>query len=285
MLVDRAELTSGSTFHSAGLVGQLRGSVTLTRMMMYGAVAVPPARRRDRDGSVLARGGLAAARVRRPSGTRSCAARPAGPRRSGCRSTSSAPDEAQALFPLMSTDGVLGAVYLPTDGWLDPSGLANALAAGARARGVSIQTHTRVVAIPTERGRVTGVTVEHKGERREIRADVVVNAGGIFAPEIGRMAGVTVPLIPMAHQYLFTEPLDGVHAGLPAAARPGQPRLLPRGGRRPVHGRLRARPGALEPRWRPGRLQRQAPGPGHGRASSRSWKAPSAASRRWRTRA
>ena len=115
----------------------------------------------------------------------------------------------------MSTEGVLGAVYLPTDGWLDPSGLAHALAAGARARGVSIQTHTRVVAIPTERGRVTGVTVEHKGERRDIRADVVVNAGGIFAPEIGRLAGVTVPLIPMAHQYLFTEPLEGVHAGLP----------------------------------------------------------------------
>ena len=59
------------------------------------------------------------------------------------------------------------------------------------------------------------MTVEHGGERREIRADVVVNAGGMFAPEIGRLVGVTVPIIPMAHQYLFTEPIDGVHAGLP----------------------------------------------------------------------
>ncbi len=119
------------------------------------------------------------------------------------------------MFPLMSTDGVLGAVYLPTDGWLDPSGLANALAAGARQRGVTIQTHTRVVAIGTEGGRVTGVTVERNGERSEIRADVVVNAGGMFAPEIGRMAGVNVPIIPMAHEYLFTEPIEGVHPGLP----------------------------------------------------------------------
>ena len=115
----------------------------------------------------------------------------------------------------MSTDGVLGAVWLPTDGWLDPSGLANALAAGARQRGAQIRPHTRVVAIGTDRGRVTGVTVEHKGEREEIRADVVVNAGGMFAPEIGRMVGVTVPIIPMAHEYLFTEPIEGVHPGLP----------------------------------------------------------------------
>ena len=64
--------------------------------------------------------------------------------------------EAQALFPLMSTDGVLGAVWLPTDGWLDPSGLAHALAAGARSRGATIRPHTRVVGIGVERGRVTG---------------------------------------------------------------------------------------------------------------------------------
>ena len=63
----------------------------------------------------------------------------------------------------MSTDGVLGAVWLPTDGWLDPSGLAQALAAGARSRGAKIRQHTRVVAITTERGRVTWVEVEHRG--------------------------------------------------------------------------------------------------------------------------
>jgi len=214
VLVERAELTSGSTFHSAGLVGQLRSSVTLTRMMMYGSALYRRlAAETGTDPAWHEVGSLRLAstqerfeELRRQAGWAKTFGLP-------LELISAA--EAQAMFPLMSTDGVLGAVYLPTDGWLDPSGLANALAAGARQRGVTIQTHTRVVAIGTEGGRVTGVTVERAGERSEIRADVVVNAGGMFAPEIGRMAGVNVPIIPMAHEYLFTEPIDGVHPGLP----------------------------------------------------------------------
>jgi 4-methylaminobutanoate oxidase (formaldehyde-forming) len=215
ILVDRAELTSGSTFHSAGLVGQLRGSVTLTKMMMYGADLY----RRLRDetgvdpswhevGSLR----LASSRARYEELKR----------QAGWAKTFGLPlelisaDEAQERFPLMTTDGVLGAVWLPTDGWLDPSGLAMALAAGARARGVTIRTHTRVVGIGVERGRVMSVEVENRGgERETIATEVVVNAGGMFAPEIGRLAGVTIPIIPMAHQYLFTEAIDGVHSGLP----------------------------------------------------------------------
>jgi 4-methylaminobutanoate oxidase (formaldehyde-forming) len=214
VLVDRAELTSGSTFHSAGLVGQLRSSVTLTRMMMYGSdlyrrlateTGVDPSW--HEVGSLrMASSAERLEELRRQAGWA---------KTFGLPLELIGPGEARALFPLMSTDGVLGAVYLPTDGWLDPSGLAQALAAGARSRGASVRPHTRVVAIGTERGRVTGVTVDHKGEREEIIADVVVNAGGIFAPEIGAMVGVTVPLIPMAHQYLFTEAIDGVHPGLP----------------------------------------------------------------------
>ncbi|CAN5621912.1 FAD-dependent oxidoreductase [soil metagenome] len=217
VLVDRAELTSGSTFHSAGMVGQLRGSVTLTKMMMYSAQLYR---------------GLAAETGTDPSwhevGSLRLASTPARMeelrRQAGWARTFGLPmdlisaDEAVALFPLMSTDGVLGAVYLPTDGWLDPSGLAQSLAAGARQRGVSIRTHTRVVGISVETGReprVTGVTVEHKGERSEIATDVVVNAGGMFAREIAAMVGVNVPIVPMAHEYLFTEAIDGVHPGLP----------------------------------------------------------------------
>jgi len=215
VLVDRAELTSGSTFHSAGLVGQLRGSVTLTKMMMYGA---------ELYGRLAAETGvdpswhgvgslrLASSRARFEELQR----------QAGWGQTSGLPielisaSEARDRFPLMSTDGVLGAVWLPTDGWLDPSGLAQALAAGARRRGVTIRTHTRVVGIGVERGRVTGVEVELRdGTRERIATDVVVNAGGMFAPEIGRLAGVTIPIVPMAHQYLFTEALDGVQPGLP----------------------------------------------------------------------
>ena len=115
-------------------------------------------------------------------------------------------DEAQRLFPPMTTDGVLGAAYLPTDGYIDPSQLTLALAEGARRRGAEIRTGTRVTAIPTHRGRVTGVVTD----RGEIEAEVVVNAGGMFAKELGALAGVTVPVVPMAHEYLVTKP-----AGLP----------------------------------------------------------------------
>jgi len=214
VLVDRAELTSGSTFHSAGLVGQLRSSVTLTRMMMYGTELYRRlAAETGTDPSWHEVGSLRlASSPERLEELR---------RQAGWAKTFGLPlelidaDEARARFPLMSTDGVLGAVYLPTDGWLDPSGLAQALAAGARARDARIRPRTRVVAVGTERGRVTGVTVEAGGEQEEIRADIVVDAAGMFAPEIARMVGVNVPIIPMAHEYLFTEPIDGVHPGLP----------------------------------------------------------------------
>jgi len=219
VLMDRAELTSGSTFHSAGLVGQLRSSVTLTRMMMYGAALY---RRLTAETGVdvswheVGSLRLASTKARYEELQR----------QAGWAQTFGLPlelisaDEARDRFPLISTDGVLGAVWLPTDGWLDPSGLAQALTAGARARGAQIRQHARVVGVGVERGRVTGVEVEHRGERSTISADVVVNAGGMYAPEIGRLAGVTVPIVPMAHQYLFTNAIEGVHPGLPALRDP-----------------------------------------------------------------
>ncbi len=219
LLVDRAELTSGSTFHSAGLVGQLRSSVTLTRMMMYGVelyrrlkaeTGVDPAW--HEVGSLrLASTPERLEELRRQAGWA---------RTFGLPLELIGPAEAQALFPLMSTEGVLGAVYLPTDGWLDPSGLAFALAAGARQRGATILTHTRVVGIETAGGHVTGVTVERDGERSTIRTEVVVNAGGMFAPEIGRLAGVNVPIIPIAHEYLFTDRIAGVEPTFPTMRDP-----------------------------------------------------------------
>jgi 4-methylaminobutanoate oxidase (formaldehyde-forming) len=215
VLVDRAELTSGSTFHSAGLVGQLRGSVTLTKMMMYGADLY----RRLRDETGVDPSWHEVGSLRLAS---SAARYEELQRQAGWAKTFGLPlelitaSEAQDRFPLMTTDGVLGAVWLPTDGWLDPSGLAMALAAGARKRGVTVRTHTRVTGIGVDRGRVTAVEVEsRRGERATITADVVVNAGGMFAPEIGRLAGITIPIVPIAHQYLFTEPIEGVHPGLP----------------------------------------------------------------------
>jgi 4-methylaminobutanoate oxidase (formaldehyde-forming) len=197
VLVDRAELTSGSTFHSAGLVGQLRGSVSLTRMMMD---SVALYRRLGEACGWVECGGLRlACTTEREEELH---------RQVGWSRTFGLPlellsaDEAAALFPLMSTDGVRAASYLPTDGYLDPSQLTYALAEGAREGGCRIYTHTRVTAIDVEAGRVRGVQTEWG----PIEAEVVVNAGGMFAAEIGRMAGVRVPVVPFAHEYLVTQP-------------------------------------------------------------------------------
>jgi glycine/D-amino acid oxidase-like deaminating enzyme len=219
VLVDRAELTSGSTFHSAGLVGQLRSSVTLTKMMMYGVELYR--RLRDETGVDPSWHEVGSLRLASSHERMEELRRQAGWAKTfDLRLDLISAEEAQGRFPLMSIDGVLGAVFLPTDGWLDPSGLALALAAGARKRGAQVRTHTRVVAITTDRGRVTGVDVEHRGERGHIATEAVVNAGGMFAPEIGRLAGVTVPIVPMAHEYLFTEEIAGVRPDLPTMRDP-----------------------------------------------------------------
>jgi len=219
ILVDRAELTSGSTFHSAGLVGQLRSSVSLTKMMMYGVELYR--RLREETGSDPAWHEVGSLRLASTPERLEELRRQAGWAKTfGLPLELMGRDEAVRLFPLMSGDGVLGAVFLPTDGWLDPSGLALALAAGARAGGTRILTHTRVVAIHVERGRVTGVDVEREEERFTIACEVVVNAGGMFAPEIGRLAGIEVPIIPLAHEYVFTEPIAGVRPELPTMRDP-----------------------------------------------------------------
>jgi 4-methylaminobutanoate oxidase (formaldehyde-forming) len=115
-------------------------------------------------------------------------------------------DEAQALFPPMSVEGVLGAAYLPTDGYIDPSQLTFALAEGARRRGAEINQRTRVTGIRVRGGQVEAVETD----RGAIETEVVVNAGGMYAREIGDLVEVNVPIVPMAHEYLVTKP-----AGLP----------------------------------------------------------------------
>ena len=197
VLVDRNQLTSGSTFHSAGLVGQLRGSVSLTTMMMY---SVELYRKLGAACGWVECGGIRlASSEQRMEELR---------RQAGWAKTFGLPlelisaREAQDLFPLMSTDGVLGAAYLPTDGYLDPSQLTFALAEGAREGGTTIFTSTRVTGIDAERGHVTRV----RTDRGDIEAERVVIAGGMFAAELGRLAGVRIPILPMSHEYIVTQP-------------------------------------------------------------------------------
>ena len=201
VLVERAELTSGSTFHSAGLVGQLRGSLALTRMMMNSVELY----RTLGDEVGLETGWREVGSLRLASSEERVEELA---RQAGWAKTFGLPlelisaAEAQRLFPPMSTDRVLGAAYLPTDGYIDPSQLTFALAEGARRGGAEIYQHTRVTGITVERGRVTGVVTD----QGEIEAEVVVNAGGMFAKELGALAGVNVPVVPMAHEYLVTKP-------------------------------------------------------------------------------
>ncbi len=209
VLVDRNELTSGSTFHSAGLVGQLRGSVTLTTMMMYSVELYRTlAQETDTDPGWVECGGLRLACT--PEREQELDRQVAWARTFGLPLERLSAKEAQELFPLMVTDGVRAASFLPTDGYLDPSQLTYALADGARRGGVQIFTHTRVTGIDVRDGRVRAVSTEWG----DIEAEVVVNAGGMFAAEIGRMAGVRIPIVPFAHEYLVTQPFrerDGTH--------------------------------------------------------------------------
>jgi glycine cleavage system aminomethyltransferase T/glycine/D-amino acid oxidase-like deaminating enzyme len=199
VVLDRDELTSGSTFHSAGLVGQLRADPTLTRMNMYSVELYRKLQTTDQPCGWTESGGIKLA----SSPERLLEIR----RQISWAKTYDLPlheisvAEAAERFPLIDTDGVVGASYLDSDGYLDPSQLCYSLAAGARANGVRIVTHTRVVGIDVDRGQVTGVETD----RGHIDCEVVVNCGGMFAAEIGRMAGVRIPLVPMSHQYLVTE--------------------------------------------------------------------------------
>jgi heterotetrameric sarcosine oxidase gamma subunit len=205
VLVERAELTSGSTFHSAGLVGQLRSSLSLTMMMMESV---------DLYRSLEAEVGLetgwhevGSLRLASSEERMEEIARQAGWAKTfGLPLELISAREAEELFPPITTEGVLGAAYLPTDGYIDPSQLTFALAEGARRRGAEIYQGTRVTGIRVRRGRVEAVETDGS----EIETQVVVDAGGIYAREIGALAGVDVPIVAMAHEYLVTKP-----AGLP----------------------------------------------------------------------
>src|SRR5947209_3828864 len=195
VLLERNELTSGSTFHSAGLVGQLRGSVSLTRMMMDSVELY-----RSLDCGWVECGGLRLACS--PEREQEAMRQVAWARTFGLPLELLSAAEATELFPLMVADGVRCASYLPSDGYLDPSRLTFALLDGAREGGCRVLTRTRVTGLDVRARRICGVSTD----RGEIEAEVVVNAGGMFAAEIGRLAGVRIPVVPFAHQYAVTQP-------------------------------------------------------------------------------
>ncbi len=213
LVLERADITSGSTFHSAGLVGQLRGSLPLTRMMMH---SVDLYRRLEAESAETGRspGWREVGSLRIASTT---ARMEELTRQHGWAKTFGLPmemvnaAEAHDLFPLMDPSGVLGGVWLPTDGYLDPSGLTYALIGSAKSLGVSVETGVRVTGFETRGNRVRAVLTD----RGRVDAETVVLACGMYTPDVAALAGVSVPIVPMAHQYVVTAPIDGVTDDLP----------------------------------------------------------------------
>jgi glycine cleavage system T protein len=215
VLVEQGGLTGGATFHAAGLVGQLRGSVTLTRMIMYSVELYRTLlAETGHDPDWRETGSLRLAST--PDRMLELKRHAATARTFGLPMELLTPKEAVDLFPVMSDRGLLGAAYLPTDGSVDPSGLTFAFARGARSRGAEILTETEVTGITVRGGRVSAVVTN----RGAIRTEIVVNCAGIWAPVIGAMAGVTVPITGIEHQYLLTAPIEGTHRRMPVVRDP-----------------------------------------------------------------
>jgi 4-methylaminobutanoate oxidase (formaldehyde-forming) len=210
VLVEKHELTAGSTWHSAGLVGQMRSDANLTRMMHYSTDLYRSLKEETGvDTSWREVGGLRlASSAERMEENK----RLVGMARSfGVPMELISTKEAQKMFPLMDPTGVLGAAYTPNDGSIDPTGMTNALAAGAKNRGAKIFTDTSVTGINVKNGRVHEVVTT----RGTIKTEVVVNASGMWGREIGKMVGLNLPVIPMAHLYIMTKPIKGVDHTFP----------------------------------------------------------------------
>ncbi len=209
VLLERKQLTCGTTWHAAGLIGQLRGNLNMTRLAKYSAdlyvkleeeTGVATGMRQN--GSVtVALTEERAEEIRRQASLA---------RAFGVDVNDISPAEAKALYPHLNIDGVTAAVHLPLDGQADPANIALALAKGARQRGAKIVEGVKVVAVHQAAGRVTGVTWEKDGERGTITTENVANCAGMWARDLGAMSGVNVPLHACEHFYIVTEPVEGL---------------------------------------------------------------------------
>jgi sarcosine dehydrogenase len=215
VLLEQGRLSGGTTWHAAGLVGQLRSYQNLTRLIRYstelyskleaetglatgwkqcGSISVA----RTEERMVLLRRSAAMANAQ------------------GVACDPLTPKQAGEKYPIMRTDDLVGAVWLPGDGKANPADITQALAKGARNAGVRIFEKTRVTAIDTKDGRVTGVQTTEG----PIKAEIVVNCAGQWARQLGRMVGVTAPLYSCEHMYIVTEKMEGVPRDLPVMRDP-----------------------------------------------------------------
>ncbi|WP_291732060.1 FAD-dependent oxidoreductase [Leisingera sp. F5] len=210
VLLERKQLTSGTTWHAAGLVGQLQGSHATTAFAKYGIELLEeieaetgqnPGYRRSGSISVAVNDERMAELKRKADFAALF----------GIEAHYLETAEIQERWPLMNPDGVLGGIYMPSDGSANPVDLTTALAKGARMRGAKIFENIKVEEVLTRENKAVGV----RTDQGTISADYVVNCGGMWARELGRQNGVGVPLHACEHYYLVTETIDNLPSDLP----------------------------------------------------------------------
>ena len=217
VLLERKQLTCGTTWHAAGLIAQLRATQNMTRLAKYSQELyfgleeeTGVATGFKRNGSIT----VALTDERMEELRRSAAMA----RAFGVEIDEISPSDIRSRYPGLTVDDAVGGVWLPKDGQADPVNITQALAKGARNYGAKIIQGVKVTDIHQTDGRVTGVMTD----QGPIEADYVVNAGGMWAREIGAMAGVAVPLHACEHFYIVTEGIDGLTSNLPVLRVPDE---------------------------------------------------------------
>lgn len=205
LLLEQGKITSGSTWHAAGLVGQLRSSASITKVLKYSVELYKGlAAETGLDTGWKMTGCLRLATT--PDRWTEFKRLATTARSFGMEMELISPDEVKRMWPLMDTSDLIGASWLPTDGQASPSDITQSLAKGARMHGAKIHEGVRVTGFRMDGRRITHVETD----QGIIACYKVVNCGGMWARQIGAMAGVVVPLHPVKHQYIVTEKISGL---------------------------------------------------------------------------
>jgi glycine/D-amino acid oxidase-like deaminating enzyme/sarcosine oxidase gamma subunit len=210
VLLEQGQLSSGTTWHAAGLLGQLRATEGGTRLVQYSAQLYSELERDTGLATGFKRcGGVTVARTEERMVQLRRTAATAEAYDLECELIT--PERARELYPVLAIEDLVGAIWLPGDGTANPVDVTASLARGARDKGARVFERTRVLGIEQERGRVTGVVTD----QGRIEAEVVVNCAGQWAKAVGALAGVNVPLHSAEHFYVVSEQIEGVHPNLP----------------------------------------------------------------------
>ena len=215
VLLEQGKLTSGTTWHAAGLVGQMRPNRNMTSMSKYGI---------ELYSSLEAETGLATGWkqcgsvnvARTPERMKVLRKQIALARSFGVEVHEITPQEVGERAPLLRTDDLVGGIWIPGDGKANPADLCMSLAKGARQRGVKIFEDIEVTGVDLDEGRVKGV----KTKQGDIQCDILVNCAGQWARQFGQLVGVNVPLYSAEHYYIVTDKIEGIHPMWPVVRDP-----------------------------------------------------------------